>query len=382
MRSFILLVTFFSLVILKPVHASQTRSDSIQLFSIVETFDSIISDGGDSVQTPNLDQKIRIGMQDLLVRLTGDSSILSKAEAQPFIKQPKSWLSTYRFEPRKEDGVTIGQNLVLDFDSRRLLKAFQNAHIQIWPSSERPATLLMGRFKSSGSVLNLNSETLSYRPDIDFRSYPKLLALPYAIASKQARWVSPTEVDSSAVQALLAQSQQPYLLNFQIEQQSGEAFHLVWTLFNREGGKVDSASLKGDALQPLMQAMFNRIIAIYSFSYRQSAGVLSTATVSFNDLMSAEQLIDIEAFLKSKKPVVHQVFLQKVTGDRADFQVVYQGQYEEFLRLAASVDNSVLLDESALTGEINLRLRGLGVMPTTQLIDLSKEFEANAHQER
>ena len=160
------------------------------------------------------------------------------------------------------------------------------------------------------------------------------------------------------------------------------SFIIVWKLFSKEGKALGSAKIEGEQLQPLMQTMFNRMIAAYSYTYRQSANVLNAATVSVDKLMSAEQLIDIESFLKSQKPRVHQVNLQQVTGDKASFEVIYQGRYADFLKLVTSVENSVLINESALVGEINLRLRGLGEMPETQLIDLSKEFEANVLQEQ
>lgn len=385
MRSFILFVTFLSFVMLKPLQASPTNSSSTQLFTVIESFDPTLSEAGKAVQNPNLDQKIQLGMRHLLVRLTGDSTILSRSEAQPFIKQPKSWLSTYRFESRKEDGVGIGQNVVLSFDSRRLLRAFQNAQIQVWPSSERPTTMLMGSYLSSGSLMNLNSENLSYRPDIDIKSYPRVLALPYKIADKSESWVLPSskesEVVSEGVKAMLSAQQQNYLLSFQIEQNQGQKVNLLWDLFNNEGRVISRDQIEGDRVEGLIQTMFNRTIATYSYNYRQNAEVLNTTTVSFSSLMSAEQVIGIETFLKSKKPLVHQVFLQKLADDKVSFSVVYQGGYKDFLKLVTTVENSVLIDESALDGKINLRLLGLGIIPQTQLIDLTKEFEANAHQE-
>ena len=388
MRSFILLVAFLGLVGIKPLQAAYTSSNSTEMYTVIESFDSTMSDADQSIQKPNLDQKIQQGMKDLLVRLTGDSAILSSAQAQAFISQPKSWLSTYHFAPRKEDGVTVGQNLVLDFDSQRLLKAFQAAQIQVWPASERPATLLMGSFIASGSLINLTTENLGYRPDIDFRGYPKLLALPYALAEKTEKWIYPVTgksmplAMSSEISSMLIESKLNYLLSFQIEQNQGQPIRLYWKLFNKKGQALGSAQIEGKRLQPLMQTMFHRMIAAYSYTYRQSANVLNTAIFSVENLMSAEQLIEIESFLRAQRPKVHSVFLNEVVKDKATFDVVYQGRYADFLNLMTSIENSVLVKENALAGEINLRLRGLGVMPTTQLIDLSKEFEANVRQEQ
>jgi|GEM_PF-2888211 len=387
MRSFILLVTFLSFIVVKPLMAAGNNLNSDALFTIVESFDPTVSDKDQSIQKPDLEQKIKQGMKDLLVRLTGDSAIVYKEAAIPFIRQPKSWLRTYQFEARKEDGVTIGQNLVLDFDAQRLLKAFQAAQIQIWPSSERPATMLMGSYLASGSLINLTPENLGYRPDIDFRGYPKLLALPYAIADKTETWVYPVTggsipaAMSSEISRMLIESNQNYLLSFQIEQNPGQSTKLFWKLFDRNGRPQGSAQIEGQQLQPLMQTMFSRMIAAYSYTYRQNADVLSVSSVSFDALMSAEQLISIESYLKAQKPKIHQVFLKEVSEDQARFEIVYQGNYNNFVRLLSTVENSVLVDEDLAEGSVAFRLRGLGDRPETQLIDLSKEFKANARQE-
>ncbi|MEA3404615.1 MAG: DUF2066 domain-containing protein [Pseudomonadota bacterium] len=381
MRSFILFVTILSFVVMKPLYAGQTNSNSFALFTIVETFDPEVSESGKVMQKPDLDSKIQKGMRDLLVRLTGDHAILTSAEGESFIKGAKSWLSTYHFDARKEDGVTIGQNLVLDFDRQRLLKAFQAAQIQIWPKSERPATMLMGSYLEAGSLLKLNAEILGYRPDIDYRYYPTLLALPYRVADDVDSWVYPvgsSQVSakmSQRIQEMLIQSGQDYLLSFQAEQNPGQMIKLYWRLFDKSGNALGSAKIEGKKLQPLMQTMFNRMIGAYSYSYRQSAGVLNVANVMVDQLTSAQQLIEVEAYLKSQKPTVHQVFLQEMVGAQANFEVIYQGRYTDFLSVVTSIESSVLVDESAITGEINLRLKGLGILPETQLIDLSKEFE-------
>lgn len=388
MRSFILLVTFLGFIGFQPVLAASNNLNSDDLFTIVEAFDPTVSEVDQSIQKPNLDKKIQQGMRDLLVRLTGDSSIVSKSEAKPFIAKPKSWLRTYQFEARKEDGVTIGQNLVLDFDAQRLLKAFQSAQIQIWPSSERPATMLMGSYLSAGNLINLTPENLGYRPDIDFRSYPKLMALPYVIADKTEKWVYPVTggnvpaAMSAEINRMLTESQQDYLLSFQIEQNLGKPIRLLWRLFDKNGVPLGSAQISNSRLQPLMQTMFSRMIAAYSYNYRENAGVLNAALVSFDDLISAEQLIAIEGYLKAQKPKIHQVFLQQLTENQARFEVVYQGNYNDFLRLVSTVENTILVNDDALVGQIDFRLRGLGELPETQLIDLSQEFEANVRQEQ
>jgi len=381
MRSFILLATILSFMLVKPLYADATNSNSSALFTVVESFDPEVSESGEVTQKPDLEKKIRKGMRDLLVRLTGDKAILETDEGKNFIKSAKSWLRSYYFDARKEEGVTIGQNLVLDFDRQRLLKKFQSAQIQIWPQSERPATMLMGSFLQAGTLMKLNAETLSYRPDIDYRYYPTLLALPYSIAEDVNSWIYPVGREqvppqvSQRIQEMLIQADQDYLLSFQAEQKTGQVVKLYWKLFDKAGNALGAAMIEGKQFQPLIQTMFNRMMGAYSYSYRQNADILNVANVMVDQLTSAQQLIEIEAFLKSQKPTVHQVFLQEIEKTKASFEVIYQGRYADFLKVITQIESSVLVDESAITGDINLRLQGLGILPETQLIDLSKEFE-------
>ncbi|MDG6773279.1 DUF2066 domain-containing protein [Thiomicrorhabdus sp. ZW0627] len=382
MRSFILIVLIFAFSGLSAVQAQEETNGASELFTIVESFDPEVDDAGNVVETPNLNAKIHQGMRDLLVRLTGDGGILQTDDGRDFVNQAKAWLSSYHFAPRKEEGVVVGQNLVLEFDRQRLLEVFQRNSILIWPSSERPTTLVMGSFIEAGSVLKLNPEALSYRPDIEFRSYPKLLALPLQFPTYTSDWLQPQagQLSAEQIQQSLGQFDSQYLLMFELSGQPERDYSLTWRVYGQNGEEYLSGSNHGNRVQPLMNSMFDRMMASYSYGYRQSASMMGVAVLGMDQLASAEQLIDVENFLKSQKPAIHQVSLQAVKGSRAEFEVVYQGRYDDVLQIFKRIENSKLVDESALTGKVEMKMLGLAQRPETQLIDLSKEFEENMRE--
>ncbi|MDX1347003.1 MAG: DUF2066 domain-containing protein [Thiomicrorhabdus chilensis] len=384
MRSFILIALFMAFIPLNAVKANSGSNDTPSLFNLVETFDPEIDASGKVVKSPDLNDKIRQGMRHLLVRLTGDHAILRSQEGKAFVADAKAWLTSYYFEPRKEEGVTVGQNLVLVFDRQRMLKAFQTGQILIWPLSERPKTLVYGSFVQAGSILKLNPETLSYRPDIEFRAYPGLLALPLDFPEGNQGWIYPLAggAGSSDIQERLIESASQYLLTFQVTKSNSQQYELHWRVYSSSGTELFSGQQQGAQLPALMEAMFDRLMANYSYGYRQNASVLGVATLGINQVASAEQLIELESYLVAQKPTIHQVSLNSIKGQRAEFEVVYQGRYESLVALFSRIDNVRLLSESALTGKVELKLRGLAERPETQLIDLSKEYETNLREER
>ncbi|WP_373020294.1 DUF2066 domain-containing protein [Thiomicrorhabdus sp.] len=381
MRSFILIALIVAFNALSTVQANEESNGTSELFTIIESFDPEIDASGNVVETPNLDTKIRQGMRDLLVRVTGDGGILQADVGRDLIGQAKAWLSSYHFAPRKEEGVVIGQNLVLEFDRQRLLEKFQRSSILVWPSSERPMTLVLGTLREAGSSLKLNPEALSYRPDIEFRGYPRLLALPLLFPST-ADWLYPQagRVSEQQVQQRLSQFASQYLLLFELSVLPNRNYELVWRVYDRNGAEFLSGNSQGDRVQPLMNAMFDRMMASYSYEYRQSASMVGLATLGINQVADAQQLVDVENYLNAQKPAIHKVFLQEIKGSRAEFEVVYQGRYDDVLQIFQRIDGSTLESESGLTGKVEMKLQGLAQRPETQLIDLSKEYEANLRE--
>lgn len=356
--------------------------DEQALFTLVEGFDPEVDASGQVVKTPDLNQKIRQGMRDLLLRLTGDSALLQSDEGREFIRDAKAWLTRYAFEPRKEEGVTVGQNLRLEFDRQRLLKAFQSKNMIVWPQKERPKTLVMGSFLQEGGLLKLTPEALGYRPDVEFRPYPKLLALPLSLPVSENSWVYPLadSVAAEQIQGLLNQSGSQYLLSFRLEKSLQGDNALMWRLYDPSGQSLLSGTANGTNGLALTGALFDRLMAFYSESYRQSASVLGAAVVGVNRLSSAEQLIEVERYLQSQRPAVHQATLVGLQGSRAEFEVVYQGRYQDLLNVCLGIEGAQLQSQSALTAQIELLLPGVMERPATQLIDLSKEFEANMRE--
>lgn len=377
MRSFILIAVILTLNGLQMAFAETVNRNAGDLFTLVEPFDAEVLETGQKVSSPNLNSKIRQGMRDLLLRLTGDAGLSRSDEGRELIRHAKSWLKNYQFEPRKEEGVTVGQDLVLEFDRQRLLKVFQSKQILVWPSGQRPVTLVMGSYLEGGSLMKLTQEVLGYRPDIEFRSYPELLALPIRFADGQSAWFYPIEdgAGREEIQTALLKNESRNMLAFQVSRDASRRYSLKWQLYNPSAEVILKGEATGKRLKGLMQGMFDRMMAAYSYEYRQSADVLGVASIAISQLSSAEQLIGVERFLSQQKPIVHQVFLEALKGDRAVFEVVYQGGYRSFLERVMAIEESELVKESAVTGEIELRLQGLGDRPRTELIDLSKEYE-------
>lgn len=348
------------------------------LLTLVSVFDPTVDAQGQVGAQPDLDDKIRQGMRDLLLRLTGDPGVVNSPEGQAFVRQARSWLSRYYFEPRQEQGVTVGQNLYLVFDRARLLHAFQELGMVLWPSADRPQTLVMGSLLEGGIRTPLTQENLGYRPDVAFGHHAQSLALPVVVPSSASGWPPPLDdgLQAQTVQTHLSAAASDYLLSFQVERLAGGAYELHWQLYNALGQSVLQARLENRTVTPLFESMFQQLMQTYSYPYRQSAKMQGLLTLGVQKLSSAEQLIEVENYLKTQQPTLHQVFLQGVGGQRAQWQLVYQGRYQDVVRILSRIEGSELLEEDALSAQVELRMQGLEERPQTQLIDLSKEYDA------
>lgn len=344
MRSFVSAV-FFTLMTLT---AYSYADDAIDLFEVRLLQ---LDEAEQALSATDIDRQLQQAMRIELVRLTGDPGFLSRPGAQGFLQSPKRWLKHYRFEPYRVDGVVVGRWLVFEFDPNRFYETFQKQGLVIWPLANRPTTLVMGSQRVAGTLIKLTSETLGNLPRLDFRPEAAQLALPVETPDLAAAWVYP---DSTGVNArvadLLQTSDARFLLSFQVVAtiQGGERYR--WQLFDRSGTLALTGQARSTELRQDFYQTFADLIRFYSARYREQATFLGTLTLKVSRLTSADALIELEAALNAMKPVVHQVRLMSVQQKMAEFEVVYQGRYEDLLAKIHALPGLVNIQDDAVIG--------------------------------
>ncbi|WP_321323958.1 DUF2066 domain-containing protein [Thiomicrorhabdus sp.] len=307
-------------------------------FSITLPYDEEL----DGVKTPSdknsnanslLSQKAQQGMRTLLLRLTGQQRLLNSKIGQNYIQKADSWLASYNFKARQEDGVTVGQNVELNFDETRLKKSFEENHIKLWSAFERPKTLVMGSFVQQGRLVKLNTEILNYRVDVDFRDYPKTLGLPVYIPDENTGWIYPVDPEHGYAriqEALLSHSQQN-LLSFKLLAKGKGQYELVWYLFSLSGKTLLKDSYYGQDRQALMQQMFESVIQQYVKLAAVKNIRKNHILINVNQLKYADEVNQLEQDLKSQQPMIRSADLISLSAAGAQFDIEYQGDLQSVL---------------------------------------------------
>lgn len=314
----------------------------------------------ENYHSSQLDARLQSAMRDLLVRVVGGEEILQTAEAQNYIKSARSWVKNFSFDNREADGVVIGQKLVVEFDQARLLNQFQADGIAIWPLSHRPKTLLLGSWSQQGLTANLTAETLDYRIDLDPRDYANLLALEMDLPATEqefsevfsAQMLSATNLENYQDESF---ANYDYLLVFS-SNVVGKTVDLQAKLFDLKTLKlVKNLSSTADEFSLAIEQTLGEVLAFYSKPYRDGANDFAVFQLKVENLPSYSAFESLEKFLVSLKPAFREVKLIKIQSSTAYFDIYYQGDYQDSLRLLKRTPHLELLEESRFSGEILAR---------------------------
>jgi len=305
-------------------------------FTVTLPYDSALQSvqkGNSVVKNDLLSAQTQNGMQLLLMRLTGRPQLVASKMGQSYIKNAKNWLTSYYIKPRVEDGVAVGKNIELHFDSNSLKKAFSEQHIKLWAVTQRPHTLVMGTFVQQGRLEKLNKEILDYRVDVDYREVPEQLGLPITIPEERALWLFPVEPNSSdsKIQEILVGANQQNLLSFKLVALADGKYELTWHLFALNGSTIAQNEAVGLDRKVLMQTMFETVMQQYVKlsavkNIRQNHLYLNIHQVAFGDQINA-----LEEELKQQQPMIRKVNLVSLQAGKAQFDIEYQGDYQDVL---------------------------------------------------
>ena len=283
------------------------------------------------IQQQALDKAILIGMETLLVKITGQTSFLESAVAQGYLKKPRSWLERYDIKPRTEEGVQVGQDIVLTFSATRLNSAFKQHRVSIWPLGQRPTTLVMGSFLQKGELLKLTQDKMRYRIDIEFRDYPQKMALPISLPSSDKSWVYPVspERSNSIIEELLITTNHDYLLSFKLQALDDSNYELFWYVFAPSGVVFAKGERRGANQQQLLETMFAQVMQRYALFAQKGVSKAQNITLNVSNIFNADQLQAIEAHLELNNLMIRSAKLLSIQSGLAQYEIEYKGDYQQ-----------------------------------------------------
>ncbi|GKT12180.1 MAG: hypothetical protein ISEC1_P1155 [Thiomicrorhabdus sp.] len=359
-----LLVSALSTVQASPLAASKVLK-SADFFTVVFPYDEALTE----ITSPNgeaerktrqgiLNTAIKHAMTILLVRVTGQKSFLISEAGQEILSNPRALLRTYDITPRVEEGVQVGQNIVLRFSEHKLRAALKARDVAIWPISARSTTLVMGSLVRKGQLLKLNQENMRYRLDIEFRDDALQMMLPISLPKSTQNWIFPVDPMRmlNRIQEVLVASDHDYLLSFKLLAKGGAKNRLVWNVYSDSGAVISHGEFEGENIQMLIQGMFEQVMAAYVEIDSQQALTINQFVLNVHNLFDATQIQALEKLLKSQMPMIRSSQLVSVQAGRAQFNVVYQGERKKLLKWIRSWQIANLMQMPATSNQIDVMI--------------------------
>ncbi|SFR58582.1 DUF2066 domain-containing protein [Thiomicrospira sp. ALE5] len=311
----------------------------------------------ESFQQAELDNYFAEAIKVLSVRLSGNPEITVHPAVQALIQQPRSWVRNYQLVNRQVDGVVLGQNVRVEFNSARVIEQLQQATIPVWPESERPTILVLGDWLQSGLRADFSAEGLSFRPDLDFRGYPDMIGLPQIYLRDTNTYSSlelvpvPSNLNQRQLQQLKTQFQSASHVLVLSAQVVGEVVQVRGQFYDLLTGQLVWSELAlGDTLQSLIEDQFDRVLREESARYYASIDLMSEFWLEINDIPDAKTLTSFEQQLAQSRLIFDQIRLIQVEGRAASFVIRYRGDLDVMLRnVEQALPLNVVVDDRNLS---------------------------------
>lgn len=384
----------FVLLAVQKVSAAPTAPvEKINLYQVVLPQEFAEQQTGEAVTLPSLDAQLKEGVAKLLIRLTGNRQVVYQSAYRPFLRAPKKWLKQYYFKPRLEEGVQVGQDLVLVFDRQRILQQFQKTGLIIWPYELRPKLLVVGEYEVAGVKVLLDQPGLEQHLNLDFRPVANELGLPVKLMAPSHTTLNKTMDESVLLstwmwqtpetfqqvlpdlQSLLAKNAVEGVVLFALKPvkipQGQGGYQLTYELYGQKFAVLPEHTLNeivlpktltGTELKKLYQRMFSEVAEYFSAPYRAQASVLGevlltvVASEKAEQSFTPEQVFKIEQTLQDLKPTLHDAKLVQLNTQIMQFEMTYQGRFERMLEVLVQKSQLYLVSADALTGEVKMQL--------------------------
>lgn len=306
-------------------------------------------------QNQRFNQSLKQAARVVLVRLTADLDVVHQNESAEFLKKPRGWLKSFNYRSVKSEGVTIGKKIVFVFDEKLLYRYFEKNNLVVWPANKRAKTLVYGSQKIDNLVVAIHQKTIKNNPKLDYRASAAKLALPIVVPSAGTVTLSPSVTASPQnVARLIRTSGANYLLNFEEEVLSSGKRSFSWKLYNKAGNETLSLRTSKGAGSRHLTRVFETLLDVYSRGYREKSSFLNVISLNIKGVETFETFKKAEEMLGGLKPTVHKIKLVQMQENSAQFELVYQGVYQDFKKKIQRIKQFEIMFDSALTGEMNV----------------------------
>lgn len=285
-------------------------------------------------------EAIRQGLEDVFVKVSGNSTLLSDPQIKLQLKQAKSYLRTYRFEQTPEQ-----LYLAVNFDQDKVDKQLRDSGYRIW-DKRRPETILWLAVKEPKGDRELVSES----------RHSELLVSAQNIAQRRGIEIVQPLLDLDDMQNIdiydiwggfvhqLAQASSRYGVdsvlsariyhvdNVESEQNIDIQWQADWTLL--ENGKTISGTVAGidqeQVVIELINSLGDTLASKYAIDFSLLDPNAQRTVITINNLDSLRQYGEILTFFRSLS-VVNSANLVSQTGHVAQFELSLLGNVDNLM---------------------------------------------------
>lgn len=305
------------------------------------------------------DEVLTKSTQQLLLRITGQPGIEKTDYGQNFINNGRKWLKSYDRVPVLSEGVTVGEQMRLNFNQTLVEKALSQNHVQIWPEALRPNIVLMGTLVQQGSLLKLNQTHRDREVLQSLLIKADQLAIPVNVPQSTSDWVYPVEPkqNSEKIQEWLLSTQTDFLLSYKLVANSGSSaakYELSWRLFSPSATQLLKGRLFGESQQQLVERMMPLLSARLVDLTQSKLKRKSQLYLNLLEITQPEQLIQARVQIQEELPTLEKLHLSELDGNLAQFVIDLKGDYQDFLLWIEQMPNFSVMNASEILHQIDV----------------------------
>jgi hypothetical protein len=283
-------------------------------------------------------QAIKMVMDQVLVKLTGDRNASTRVALMPVIDTAENYVQQYRYlEVTGEDTVlNVKQELKIRirFDELKLNNALRNLGIQVW-GKERPSTLVWLAIEDEYSRRILHPEEdqeIFYTIDLRARSRGIVLINPLFDLQDTSN-IRASDIWGGFNYSVKSASERYYpdlILTGKIATPLPDIWEINWTVFLN--GSEQTYSTEGSYLESVLNEGINDVADIITSNYAQaSMPEVGNIIIKVIDVITLQQYAKVLGYLQSLSPVSEVEVLQ-VSAGNIEFNIYAHGGEKAILQ--------------------------------------------------
>ena len=319
------------------------------------------------LDTADETQLMQQAVKQELHRLTGRLH-LPQSTVDFFVRMPQRWVERFALEPRLEDGVPIGRQARVRFNRQALLRAMREKGLRYWPAASRPRVLIAPVLITGRRITPLTQAVLQERSDLDMMPILQKLGIQAVLPRTTDNLALRQPIlDRETVRALARRYDVDGILRMtftETYQDRQKVVTLDWEWIP-QNGKVQRGHLTGEAVHPLMEQLFERLIQ--QWRRRQSDKAAGADGVQVDAALQGEASVVLvrpavavleafEQFVQQHADQLVQLVMTSLTADEAVYRLRYRGSWQALLQRLRQLPDVVSMEADPETHQIRLVL--------------------------